>query len=53
MSNSISRKEYDNPGLRFDERFEEGIRLVQRYSGKIWTDYNYHDPGVTILDGEH
>lgn len=50
MSNSISRKEYDNPGLRFDERFEEGIRLVQRYSGKIWTDYNYHDPGVTILE---
>ena len=50
MSNSISKKEYDNPGLRFKERFEEGIRLVQRYSGKIWTDYNYHDPGVTILE---
>jgi hypothetical protein len=50
VSNSISKKEYDIPGLRFQERFEEGIRLVQKYSGKIWTDYNYHDPGVTILE---
>ena len=50
MSNSISKQEYDIPGLRFKERFEEGIRLVQQYSGKIWTDYNYHDPGVTILE---
>lgn len=29
---------------------EEGIRLVQELSGKIWTDYNTHDPGVTILE---
>ena len=50
MSNSISKQEYDIPGLRFKERFEEGIRLVQQYSGKIWTDYNYHDPGVTMLE---
>jgi hypothetical protein len=50
VSNSISKKEYDILGLRFKERFEEGIRLVQRYSGKIWTDYNYHDPGVTMLE---
>lgn len=28
----------------------EGIRLVQELSGKIWTDYNDHDPGVTILE---
>jgi hypothetical protein len=50
VSNSISKKEIDIPGLRFNERFEEGIRLAQGYSGKIWTDYNYHDPGVTILE---
>jgi hypothetical protein len=28
----------------------EGIRYVQELSGKIWTDYNEHDPGVTILE---
>lgn len=29
---------------------EEGIELVQTLSGDIWTDYNPHDPGVTILE---
>lgn len=28
----------------------EGIRHVQNLSGNIWTDYNEHDPGVTILE---
>ncbi len=28
----------------------EGIRHVQDLSGNIWTDYNEHDPGVTILE---
>ncbi len=29
---------------------EEGMSLIQQLSGKIWTDYNPHDPGVTILE---
>lgn len=29
---------------------EAGIRLVQALSGQSWTDYNLHDPGVTILE---
>ncbi|MCH7736953.1 MAG: hypothetical protein IH872_06065 [Chloroflexi bacterium] len=29
---------------------EEGIKLVQDLSGELWTDYNLHDPGVTILE---
>ncbi len=29
---------------------QEGLRLVQELSGNFWTDYNLHDPGVTILD---
>ncbi len=27
-----------------------GIELAQALSGEIWTDYNLHDPGVTILE---
>jgi len=50
LANSISKKEYSNIGLRFDELLEKGIELTQKYSGDIWTDYNYHDPGVTILE---
>ena len=29
---------------------EEGIRHLQALSGKQWTDYNAHDPGITILE---
>lgn len=28
----------------------EGIRLIQLLSGNVWTDYNAHDPGVTLLE---
>ena len=28
----------------------EGIELVQALSANNWTDYNLHDPGVTILE---
>jgi len=27
-----------------------GINYIQQVSGKLWTDYNVHDPGVTILE---
>ena len=45
---TISRQEvrpFDYAAIR-----EEAIGLVQKLSGKIWTDYNAHDPGVTILE---
>ncbi len=32
------------------ELYQEGIRAIQKYSGDLWTDYNEHDPGVTILE---
>lgn len=28
----------------------QALEWVQQMSGKIWTDYNPHDPGVTTLD---
>ncbi len=28
----------------------EGIRRIQELTGSFWTDYNLHDPGVTILE---
>jgi hypothetical protein len=27
-----------------------GIEHIQKLSNKIWTDYNVHDPGITILE---
>lgn len=33
------------------QRFHlEGLELLQKLSSKNWTDYNEHDPGVTILE---
>ncbi|HTJ14030.1 MAG TPA: hypothetical protein VL547_18460 [Dinghuibacter sp.] len=29
---------------------QEGVALVQALTGTTWTDYNLHDPGVTILE---
>lgn len=28
----------------------EGLNYIERLSGKIWTDYNTHDPGITIME---
>lgn len=50
MSNFISSEHSEEPFLRYDLLFEEGLKFAQQYSGKIWTDYNYHDPGVTFLE---
>ena len=29
---------------------KEALKAIQQMSGDIWTDYNEHDPGVTVLD---
>lgn len=29
---------------------ESALKIVQHCSGEVWTDYNAHDPGVTILE---
>lgn len=39
----------DPDGLDFKGLREEGIRVAQTLSGGVWTDYNLHDPGVTLL----
>jgi len=41
---------YPGLGLDFDTLRSEGIRYLQELSGQRWTDYNLHDPGVTILE---
>lgn len=37
-------------GLDFNWLRLKGIEHAQKLSGEIWTDYNEHDPGVTILE---
>ena len=29
---------------------QEGINHIEKLASRIWTDYNTHDPGITILE---
>ena len=49
-SDSIIRNNVDSDGLDFATLRQEGIIFAQELSGNLWTDYNIHDPGVTILE---
>lgn len=42
-------KDLDIP-LDFESLRSHGIELIQKMAGNIWTDFNLHDPGVTILE---
>jgi hypothetical protein len=50
IENHIKRQLNDPDGLDFDGLRRKGIDLLQSLSGKTWTDYNLHDPGVTLLE---
>ena len=48
---SIARHRGDRPDpLGFDALRERGIGWAQQASGRLWTDYNLHDPGVTLIE---
>jgi hypothetical protein len=34
----------------YDELRRKGLEYIQQLGSKIWTDYNIHDPGITILE---
>lgn len=46
----IKRLLSDSDGLDFDGLRRKGIALLQDLSSDQWTDYNLHDPGVTLLE---
>ncbi|MFT6777233.1 MAG: hypothetical protein ACJAV1_001150 [Paraglaciecola sp.] len=49
-SKSITRRKTSEDPYSFTSLRREGIKYAQTFSGEIWTDYNAHDPGVTILE---
>jgi hypothetical protein len=46
----IKRSNHRESESSFERLREEGVRLAQAASGDRWTDYNLHDPGVTVLE---
>lgn len=46
----ISKKAPESNAKDFAFLKEQGIKYIQRVAGNNWTDYNAHDPGITILE---
>jgi hypothetical protein len=46
----INKENYSSSSLNYDELLQQGIAFIQQFSGNQWSDYNYHDPGITFLE---
>lgn len=46
----IDKKKLTEQEFQYDVFYRHGIECLQKYCGEIWTDYNIHDPGVTIFE---
>ena len=47
---TISKKLPALKSMQYKTLRELGLEHIKELAGKIWTDYNTHDPGVTILE---
>src|SRR5262245_923901 len=47
---TIPKTRTAEPALDQEQLYAVGLGHVQRLAGRIWTDYNVHDPGVTTLE---
>lgn len=47
---TLSTNQPEMQSMRYGFLREEGIRHIERLSGKLWTDYNLSDPGITMLE---
>ncbi|HEX8622844.1 MAG TPA: hypothetical protein VF718_12830 [Allosphingosinicella sp.] len=47
---ALERRSSRETAVDYTALRDEGVRLAQLRSGGVWTDYNEHDPGVTILE---
>ncbi len=47
---TLSTSPPKHPALDFERLRDEGIRHLERLAGQLWTDFNAHDPGITILE---
>lgn len=49
-STTISKAKPPHKSMDYHFLREEGIRHIQNLAGHLWTDYNSHDPGITLLE---
>ncbi|MCD8167320.1 MAG: hypothetical protein LUE93_15155 [Bacteroides sp.] len=50
MMGITTREKSDN---LYDQLQERTLRRIQELCGEVWTDYNEHDPGITLADTLH
>jgi len=43
-------KRRDKDDNLYEQLQKSSLEMLQQLSGNIWTDFNEHDPGITILD---
>ncbi len=48
--NIIDKSRILPPSQDYDFLLQEGLKYVEKLGNKFWTDYNPHDPGITILE---
>lgn len=47
---TIPKKKTNEPALNQQQLYAIGLKHVQELARRIWTDFNVHDPGITILE---
>lgn len=50
MRPNLPENPVEPSGTDFSSLRQKGIKHIERLSGQLWTDYNSHDPGITILE---
>ena len=50
ISTVIPRERPDHPSLDYELLRNEGIQHLENLATEIWTDFNAHDPGITLLE---
>ncbi len=46
----IPKKPQRDPAMDHERLYLQGLERARDLSKQLWTDYNVHDPGVTILE---
>ncbi|HZI10645.1 MAG TPA: hypothetical protein VE153_09675 [Myxococcus sp.] len=47
---TLSNAPLEHPALDYAFLRQEGIRHLESLAGHLWTDFNAHDPGITLLE---
>ncbi|MEM9686110.1 MAG: hypothetical protein AAF934_04230 [Bacteroidota bacterium] len=50
MSTTISNADPAYKSMNYSFLRSEGLKFIEALAGKSWTDYNIHDPGITLLE---